>query len=126
MCICIYTHIPQSCPLKEPRGADSLEAMSILSHQILVSTYHSLGKGLGLLGEITDTKHDTSKLQNELGRSCSERKQRCVQRMMGVKGHKDTDCQAGTNGNIKVSNESNSLIKTYWRQRDQKFSLIIN
>lgn len=31
----------------------------------------------------------------------------------------------GTNGNIKVSNESNSLIKTYWRQRDQKFSLIL-
>lgn len=44
---------------------------------------------------MTDIKHDTSKLQNELGISFSERKQRCVQRMMGVKGHKvtATDCQ---------------------------------
>ena len=62
--------------------------------------------------------------KDELGTCCSARKQRRAQRVMGVKGHEKT-AKPGTNGNIKVSNESNSLIKTHWKKRDQKFLLIL-
>lgn len=110
----IQTHIPQFCPLRIPRAGDTLTATSTLSNHILASKYHLPFKGTRLLGEKADTTDHPSNLQDEVGTSCSSRKQSSTQKMMGINGHGRqhrktiADCQTWDQLQ-HPSRESNSL-----------------
>lgn len=96
---------------------DTPVATSTPNTQILISNINLQNKEPGLLGELADTTDHTSKLQDELGTSCSTRKQRSTQRMMGVNGHRwqheKTIIDHQTRDQLQHSRkENNSLTKT--------------
>lgn len=99
MCVYTYTYSTvlstERCwEVKASKQWAHLATRSWLLNTIL----HS--KEPGLLGDTADTKDDTSKLQDELGTSCSARRQWWSQRMMGAEGQRKqhekttTDSQA--------------------------------